>query len=72
MLLKALAGRTGRHVSQTTLQVFGAIGFTEEHEHHRYAKRLLTLDALCGSKDQLTREIGRTASSKRPRLVAVP
>ena len=38
-LLKALAGRTGHHVSQATLQVLGGIGFTEEHEHHRYAEK---------------------------------
>ena len=71
-LLKALAGRTGQRVSQATLQVFGGIGFTEEHEHHRYAKRLLTLDALCGSKDQLTKEIGQAARLGRLPLVAVP
>lgn len=71
-LLKALAGRTGYHVSQATLQVFGGIGFTEEHEHHLYAKRLLTLDALCGSKDQLTREIGQAARLGELPLVAVP
>jgi hypothetical protein len=72
MLLKALAGRAGQHVSQSTLQVFGGIGFTEEHEHHRYAKRLLTLDALCGSKDQLTREVGQAATLGGAALVSVP
>jgi hypothetical protein len=71
-LLKALAGRTGYHVSQATLQVFGGIGFTEEHEHHLYAKRLLTLDALCGSKDQLAREIGQAARLGALPLAAVP
>ena len=49
-LLKALAGRTGHHVSQATLQVLGGIGFTDEHEHHRYEKRVLTLDALAGAR----------------------
>jgi alkylation response protein AidB-like acyl-CoA dehydrogenase len=71
-LLKALAGRTGHHVSQATLQVLGGIGFTEEHEHHRYAKRVLTLAALCGSKEQLAREIGRAAMLGESQLVAVP
>jgi alkylation response protein AidB-like acyl-CoA dehydrogenase len=71
-LLKALAGRTGHFVAQATLQVFGAIGFTQEHEHHRYAKRILTLDALCGSRDQLTGEIGRAARRGPLPLVAVP
>jgi hypothetical protein len=71
-LLKALAGRTGHHVAQATLQVLGGIGFTKEHEHHRYAKRILTLDALCGTKDQLAREIGQAAILGETRLVAVP
>lgn len=71
-LLKALAGRAGHHVSQATLQVLGGIGFTEEHEHHRYAKRILTLDALCGSGDQLAREIGQAARLGEIRFVAVP
>jgi alkylation response protein AidB-like acyl-CoA dehydrogenase len=71
-LLKALAGRTGHQVSQATLQVFGGIGFTQEHEHHLYAKRLLTLDALCGSKDQLTRELGQAARLGESPLVSVP
>jgi len=70
--LKALAGRTGHHVSQATLQVLGAIGFTEEHEHHRYEKRTLTLDALCGSNEQLALEIGRAAMRGETHLVAVP
>ena len=52
-LLKALAGRTGRRVGQATLQVLGAIGFTWEHDHHRFYRRILTLDALLGSVDDL-------------------
>ncbi len=71
-LVKALAGRTGHHVAQATLQVLGGIGFTEEHEHHHYAKRVLSLDALCGSKEQLAREIGRATMLGETRLVAVP
>ncbi len=71
-LLKALAGRTGLHVSQATLQVLGGIGFTEEHEHHRYAKRVLTLDALCGSREQLAREIGQAAMLGKTEVLAVP
>ncbi len=71
-LVKALAGRTGSHVSQATLQALGGIGFTEEHEHHRYAKRVLMLDGLCGSTEQLAREIGQAAMLGRAQLVAVP
>jgi hypothetical protein len=53
VLLKALAGRAGRRVAQATQQAFGAIGFTWEHHHHRYHRRILTLDALFGSVDEL-------------------
>jgi hypothetical protein len=63
--LKALAGRCGRIVMQNTLQVLGAIGFTEEHSHHRYYRRVLTLDALFGSSFALTREIGSDAIASR-------
>jgi hypothetical protein len=67
--LKALAGRTARRVAQTTLQTFGAIGFTWEHEHHRYARRALTLDALYGSYDELVVELGLAAMDSRlPRI----
>lgn len=61
ILLKALAGRTGRAVGQATLQVLGAIGFTFEHEHHRYLRRTLTLDALYGTVEELTLELGAGA-----------
>ena len=72
-LLKALAGRTGHHVAQATLQVLGGIGFTEEHEHHHYEKRVLTLDALCGSREELAREnrAGGKARSFPPRCRSV-
>jgi alkylation response protein AidB-like acyl-CoA dehydrogenase len=53
VLLKGLAGRTVRRVAQRTLQTFGAVGFTWEHSHHRYARRGLTLDALFGSLEEM-------------------
>jgi alkylation response protein AidB-like acyl-CoA dehydrogenase len=58
LYLKALAGRCGRRIAQATLQSLGAIGFTWEHDHHRYLRRIMTLDALFGGVDEL-----------RPRLV---
>jgi len=59
--LKALAGRVGRTVSQTCLQVLGAAGFLWEHDHHRLERRILTLDAMCGGVDELTASIGMRA-----------
>jgi alkylation response protein AidB-like acyl-CoA dehydrogenase len=58
MLIKALAGRVTRRVSQATLQVLGAVGFTWTHDHHRYQRRGLTLDALFGSYDELVTALG--------------
>jgi len=71
-LLKALAGRTALRVSQATLQVLGAIGFTWEHEHQRYAKRILTLDALLGSSKSLAFQLGSSALGNNvPRLAVI-
>jgi alkylation response protein AidB-like acyl-CoA dehydrogenase len=63
--LKALAGRCGRIVMESTLQVLGAIGFTEEHDHHRFYRRVLTLDGLFGSSFALATEIGAEAIMSR-------
>lgn len=59
--LKALAGRNARRVLQATLQVLGAIGFTEDHRHHRFARRVLALDSLWGSSLALSIELARRA-----------
>jgi alkylation response protein AidB-like acyl-CoA dehydrogenase len=56
-LLKALAGRNARLILQASMQVLGAIGFCEEHEQHRFARRALTLDALWGSASRLRVDI---------------
>jgi hypothetical protein len=58
-IVKALAGRNGRRVSERTLQVLGAIGFTAEHEHHHFHSRVLALDALLGATATLTVALGR-------------
>jgi hypothetical protein len=61
LYLKALAGRAARRVVQATLQTFGAIGFTWEHDHHRFARRAMTLDAITDTTDELSRKIGQRA-----------
>lgn len=50
---KAAAGRAHRLVANTTMQVCAAIGLTAEHDLHRYVRRGLQIDALCGSSSQL-------------------
>ena len=55
---KALAGRGARTAARHCQQVLAGIGFTTEHEFHRYAWRALVLDELFGSSRSLTRELG--------------
>lgn len=50
---KVAAGRAHRAVTDSVLQVCGAIGLTAEHDLHRYVARGLQIDALCGSYQQL-------------------
>jgi hypothetical protein len=56
---KALAGRAAAVAARNCLQVFGGIGFTVEHEFHRYFRRGLVLDRLLGDQRTLERELGR-------------
>lgn len=55
---KARAGRAGRRIAQHSLQCCGAIAFTDEHVHHRYSRRIHTLDAVLGTMYALERELG--------------
>jgi hypothetical protein len=71
MLAKALAGRVSRRVSQATLQTLGGVGFTWEHEHHRYQRRALTLDGLFGSYHELVHQLGTMSIGKPLRRVSV-
>jgi hypothetical protein len=56
---KALAAHAGALASEHCLQVFGAIGFTLEHDLHRFVRRVRLLDLLYGSEPALRTELGR-------------
>jgi len=71
MLVKALAGRTTQRVTQATLQVLGAVGFTWENDHHRYQRRALTLDALFGTYHELVALLGAMPTDAPLRRVGV-
>ncbi len=58
MAAKCLAGRAHRVASTHCHQVHGGIAFTVDHGFHRFIRRGHMLDALLGSADHLTREIG--------------
>ena len=56
--VKALAGRNARRVCERTLQSFGGVGFTQEHDHHLFHSRVLAFDSVLGSSAELSAAIG--------------
>jgi len=65
MLAKAVAGNSARTVRRHCQQVMAGIGFTTEHDLHRYIRRTMVLDALLGDAHSLTEEIGRRLLAER-------
>jgi hypothetical protein len=61
---KALAAHAGALASENCLQVLGAIGFTLEHDLHRYVRRVRILDRLYGSERDLRTELGRLLQAR--------
>lgn len=57
-LAKILAGRFVRTAAANCQQVLGGMGFTWEHEFHRYLRRALLLEPLLGSAAQLRARLG--------------
>jgi len=58
--LKAFAGRLAT-VGDIAIQVFGGIGYTWEHDAHRYLRRLLGWSVAFGSPSSYQVEVGRRA-----------
>lgn len=69
---KAAAGRAHRTVSDTALQVFGAIGLTSEHDLHRYIRRGFQLDSLFGSYHELETLLAEQLFNTHPPGEALP
>jgi acyl-CoA dehydrogenase len=62
--------RTGEAAGQACAiahQVFGAIGFTEEHELHRFTKRLWSWRDECGNEAFWSRELGERILAGDPK-----
>jgi alkylation response protein AidB-like acyl-CoA dehydrogenase len=61
-IAKARIGRAYRRVTILGHQIFGAIGFTMEHDMHLYHRRSITGDLTFGSGDfhleNVARELG--------------
>jgi hypothetical protein len=70
-MAKATAGRSARMAAKHCQQVLAGIGFTTEHDLHRYVRRTLVLDQLLGSHAVLTKRFGEQLVATRtlPRLV---
>jgi hypothetical protein len=70
-MAKATAGRSARTVIKHGQQVLAGIGFTTEHDLHRYVRRILVLDQLFGSSAVLTKQLGTEllATRQLPRLL---
>ena len=64
---KSLAGRAFALAAENCLQVLGAIGFTLDHDLHRFIRRGKVLDRLYGSERDLRVELG-TALRARGRM----
>lgn len=64
-MAKASAGRGARTVARHCQQVLAGIGFTTEHELHRYIRRILVLDQLFGANATLTKGIGQDLLTTR-------
>jgi len=56
-MTKARAGKTYRRVTTLGHQIFGAIGFTEEHDMHLYHKRSVVLDLTFGNAEHHYRKM---------------
>ena len=70
-LAKSLAGQAALTTATNAQQVLAGIGFTAEHQFHRWMKRTLVIDTLFGSANSLPAEIGHNLLSEgsAPRLI---
>ena len=58
MVAKCMAGQAAEFACTQAQQCYGAIGFTWEHEFHRYLRRTYLLDRMFGDWRSLESEIG--------------
>jgi alkylation response protein AidB-like acyl-CoA dehydrogenase len=64
-MAKATAGRGARTAARHCQQVLAGIGFTTEHDLHRYVRRVLVLEQVLGATRALTRELGSEILEQR-------
>jgi alkylation response protein AidB-like acyl-CoA dehydrogenase len=68
---KSLAGRAARTTATNAQQVLAGIGFTTDHDFHRWLKRTLVVDTVLGSSNSIPTEIGAELLTRgaAPRLL---
>ena len=64
---KAYVARAAREVAHGAIQVFGGIAFTEEHQAHRFLRRIVVREQQFGDAAHHERELGRTLATMTPR-----
>jgi hypothetical protein len=70
-IAKAYVARGAREVAHGALQVFGGIAFTEEHQAHRFLRRIIVREQQFGDAAHHERGLGRAlAASALERLAA--
>ena len=65
LLAKAAAGKAALTAAKHCQQVLAGIGFTTEHDLHRYVRRTWMLDQLFGSSVVLTKQLGQDLLTTR-------
>jgi alkylation response protein AidB-like acyl-CoA dehydrogenase len=64
---KAYVARAAREVAHGAIQVFGGVAFTEEHQAHRFLRRIVVREQQFGDAAHHERELGRTLAAMAPR-----
>ena len=63
---KAYVARAAREVAHGAIQVFGGVAFTEEHQAHRFLRRIVVREQQFGDAAHHERELGRTLAAMTP------
>jgi alkylation response protein AidB-like acyl-CoA dehydrogenase len=61
---KAYVARGAREVAHGAMQVFGGIAFTEEHQAHRFLRRIVVREQQFGDAAHHERELGRRLAAR--------
>jgi alkylation response protein AidB-like acyl-CoA dehydrogenase len=61
---KAYVARAAREVAHGAMQVFGGIAFTEEHQAHRFLRRIVVREQQFGDAAHHERELGRRLAAR--------